>query len=125
MTADVRETVSRRTFLKSSAASGSTIFLGMIVGKATALVAPAVTSRDEAVRIVAPSGATVLPGFLAARLEWEYVAGEIPHNIILRVATKRDQKQPVVNVTFTGAVTTYALPLVPNETYVWQLQPID
>lgn len=120
-----RKTVSRRNFLKSSAASGSTIFLGMIVGKATARVAQALTSRDEAVRIVAPSRATVLPGFLAARLEWEYAAGEIPHNIVLRVATKRDQKQLVVNVTLAGAVTTYALPLVPNETYVWQLQPID
>jgi hypothetical protein len=119
------KTVSRRTFLKSSAASGSAIFLGTIVGKATTLVAQAVTSHEEAVRIVVPSRATVLPGFLAAKLTWEYAAGESPHNIILTVATKHDRTQPVVHVTLAGAVTTYALPLVPNETYVWLLQPTD
>jgi hypothetical protein len=120
-----RKTVSRRNFLKSSAASGSTIFLGMIVAKAPTLVAQAVTNHEEAVRIVAPSQATVLPGFLAARLEWKYAAGEAPHNIILSVATKHDRTQPVVHVTLAGSVTTYALPLVPNETYVWRLQPAD
>ncbi len=122
--------VSRRTFIKSSAASGSTIFLGMVVGKTTALVAQAVTNHAEAVRIVAPSEATVfgsglLPGFLAAKLQWEYTAGEAPHNIILTVAPKRDPRNPVVHATLAGAVTTYALPLVPEETYAWQLQPAD
>src|ERR1017187_4009260 len=98
------ESVSRRAFLKSSAASGSTILLGSIVGKATALVAQAVTSHEEAVRILAPSPATVLPGFLAAKLKWEYAAEEAPHNIILTVATKHDSKHPVVQVTLAGAV---------------------
>src|SRR5215469_17055170 len=120
-----RETVSRRAFLKSSAASVSTIFLGMIVGKPTALVAQGVAKHEEAVRIVAPSEATLLPGFLAAKLQWEYTAGEAPHNIILIVATKRDPRNPVVHATLPGAVTTYALALVPNETYAWQLQPAD
>ena len=120
-----RESVSRRTFLKVSATSGSTIFLGSIVGKATALVAQAVITHDEAVRMVAPSEATVLTGFLAAKLQWEYAAGEAPHNIILTVAPKHAREHPVVQVTLDGAVTTYALPLIPNETYVWQLQPMD
>jgi hypothetical protein len=88
-----RETVSRRACLKSSAASVSTIFLGMIVGKATSLVARAVTKHEEAVRIVAPSRPMVLPGFLAAKLKWEYSPGEAPHNIILTVATKHDPKK--------------------------------
>src|SRR5215831_16168406 len=120
-----RETVSRRAFLKSSAASVSTIFFGMIVGKPKALVAQSVTKHEEAVRIVTPSEATSLPGFLAAKLQWEYTAGEAPHNIILTVATKHDPKNPVVHATLPGAVTTYALPLVPKETYAWQLQPAD
>jgi Trehalase len=120
-----RETVSRRTFLKSSAASGSAIFLGVNVEKATALFAPAATSHEEAVRILAPSPATVLPSFLAAKLKWEYAGGEAPHNIILTVATSRDPEYPVVHVTLAGTTTTCALPLVPNENYVWQLQPTD
>jgi hypothetical protein len=120
-----REPISRRAFLKSSAVSGSTIFLGMIAGRATTLVAQAVTSQKEAVRIVAPSRESALTGFLAARLEWEYASGEAPHNITLSVATKHDRAHPVVHVTLSGTVTMYALPLVPNETYEWQLQPAD
>ena len=101
------------------------MLLGMIVGKATALVAEALTSREEAVRILAPSPATLLPGFWALKLKWEYAAGEALRNIVLTVATMHDRNHPVVQVTLAGVLTTYALPLVPNETYVWQLRPAD
>jgi hypothetical protein len=95
------------------------------MGRATALVAQAVTGRKEAVRILAPPMATVLPGFLAAKLQWEYASEEAPHTIILTVARNHDLKHPIVQITLAGATTTYALPLVPNETYVWLLQPTD
>ena len=127
MTVDIvsRETISRRSFIKSSAASGSTLFLGMVLGNAAALVAQAVTDGEGAVRILVPSPATVVAGFLAMKLKWEYSAGDAPKNILLSVALSRDPKHPVAQVKLPGSVTTYALPLVPNETYLWQLQPAD
>ncbi len=83
MTVDIvsRETISRRSFIKSSAASGSTLFLGMVLGNAAALVAQAVTDGEGAVRILVPSPATVVAGFLAMKLKWEYSAGDAPKNI--------------------------------------------
>ena len=117
-----RETLSRRAFLKTSMVSGSTIMLGSVIGTATALAGG---PQEKMVRIVAPTEATVLPAFLAAKLQWEYAAGEAPHGINLTVTPQRSPQQPIVHVALPGDVTTYALPLVPNTTYEWTLQPTD
>jgi hypothetical protein len=105
--------------------SGSTIMLGSVIGTATALAALAGGPQEKMVRIVAPTEATVLPAFLAAKLQWEYAAGEAPHGITLTVTPQRSPQQPIVHVALPGDVTTYALPLVPNTTYEWTLQPTD
>ena len=117
-----RETLSRRAFLRTSMVSGSTIMLGSVIGTATALAGG---PQEMIVRIVVPTEATVLPAFLAAKLQWEYAAGEAPHGITLTVTQQRWPQQPIVHVALPGDVTTYALPLVPNTTYEWTLQPTD
>ena len=119
------ETLSRRAFLKTSMVTGSTIMLGSVIGTATARVAQAGGTHKETVRIVAPTEATVLPGFLAAKLQWEYAAGEAPHGITLTVTPQHSPQHSIVHSVLPGDVTTYALSLVPNTTYEWTLQPAD
>lgn len=76
-------------------------------------------------RIVEPAGGVKLPGFLAAKLRWEYISDEAPNSIVVSVATWREPKRPIVKVTLKGEATMYALPLVPEESYLWQVQPVD
>jgi hypothetical protein len=116
--------VSRRVFLKGSAASGTTILLGRLVATKTSEAAPNAATRRSTVRLISPANAKVVEGFLAAKLEWEYPAGETPHAIALTVTPQHDQ-HPIVHVVLRGDVTTYALPLVPSQAYEWQLQPTD
>jgi hypothetical protein len=119
------EPVSRRAFLKGSAVSGSTIILGSITATKTANAALDAAAREDVVRVLSPRKATVVPGFLAAKLRWEYAAGEAPHGVTLTVTPQHDQQHPIVNVVLRGDVTTYALPLIPSQAYAWQLQPTD
>jgi hypothetical protein len=105
--------------------SGSTIMLDSVIGTATALAAQAGGSQEKMVRIVAPTEATILPAFLAAKLQWEYAAGEAPHGITLTVTPQHPPQQPIAHVALPGDVMTHALPLVPDTTYEWTLQPTD
>lgn len=119
------DTMSRRTFLRGSVVSGSTIFLGRIGGKSPLFGAGASNQKEDGLEIVEPAPGTMVPGFLAARLRWEYAAGDTPHSVVLSVARAHDRKRPITQVTLSGEATAYCLPLVPEESYVWRVQPTD
>ena len=120
--------LSRRAFLETSMMSCGTIMLGNIITTVRAGAAAPVHEHalgNAAMTRVVPLTATITAGFLAAKLQWEYLGGEVPHGITLTVASQHDRLHPVVRVMLDGSVTTYGLPLLPNETYAWELQPTD
>lgn len=119
------EPMSRRTFLKGGVASGSTIVLGRISGKGALFGIGSAVLPKKGVGVVQPRDGGHVPGFLAAKLSWEYIAGEAPHSITLSVAPMHDQDRPILHVTLDGRVTTFPLALVPKESYVWRVQPMD
>lgn len=117
--------MSRRSFLRGGAASGSTIVLGAVVGKVPPFDFAASSQDGDGVKIMEPAQGANVPGFLAVKLCWEYVGGQTPKSIVLSVAPADDRKRPVVQATLDGGTTTCPLPLVPEESYVWQVQPTD
>ncbi len=120
-----QETISRRRFLKGGAASGTAVFLGGVVEKAAAIGVGRPPQEDGEVRIIEPAVGSRIPSFLAVKLCWEYVSGQAPHRIALTVAPARDRMHPIVEVMLLGDVTAYPLPLVPRQSYIWQIQPTD
>ena len=116
--------VSRRAFLQDGAATAGTILLGSIVATSNADGRPTASPKGV-LHAFSPPDATVIPGFLAAKLRWERAAGEAPHSLTLTVTPQDDHQHPVAHVVLKGDATTYALPLLPTKTYGWQLQPTD
>jgi hypothetical protein len=108
------EQVSRRSF-----------FLGSIIAAKAVNAAVAAAVREDTMQVFPPPKATVVTGFLAARLQWKYASEKSPHNITLSLSSLDDPKHPIVRVVLRGDETTYGLPLVPNQSYAWELQPRD
>jgi hypothetical protein len=115
--------ISRRKFLKKSTVVGGTALGGLVAARAAGK--HRFPLGNDALPRFNPLAATVTASSLAAKLRWEYVGGEAPRGVTLTVASQHERQHPVVRATLAGAVTTYALPLAPKETYAWQLQPAD
>jgi hypothetical protein len=96
-----------------------------------------VASNADALQIVSPSDGEDLDSFLTVILRWRYpmratrrVNGvDYPYfcyvGVSLRLSSRPDLRDPIVDAILPEDRTSYRLALLPETTYYWQLTPLD